>query len=113
MKPEYVVGGLLILFLVGGTVVLLAPSKSEQRAAPSHLVCYPLDITGWKPMTRVMREAVAGGRIRQAIEVQEFDSLDCVERNPKNKRIGEVVETRRMEWWRPVEKERKRNVIKH
>jgi hypothetical protein len=76
----------------------------------THIVCYPLDITGWKPLTRIMREEIGAGSVKQSIEIREFDSLDCVERDPNSKRIGEVIETRRMEWWRitPKHKPNKR-----
>jgi len=83
------------------------PSSKE----PSQVLCAVFDLStpsrsgewsGWHPLSDQHRSAVKELMLKGKVEILEADSIECIERHEKNKRFGDVIETRRMEWWRLV-----------
>lgn len=111
-----------------GVVVLLfglfrsEQKQSEPKNIPSSVVCDVFDLStpvgkqwkGWHPVSREQRLLISE-RVGRG-EAEYFPptaTLECVERNPANPHIGEIVRTEKMEWWRWVEKPSRRVVNKH
>lgn len=102
---------------------LLPPSKNDKpAAAPSRVVCLIFDLSikdgqgrwkGWHPVSEEVRDEVGLLVNAGAAEWFEADSAACYERHPKNPKFGQVIERHYVEWWRWVEKSKKRTVIKH
>lgn len=115
-----------ILMVVGLSIVAIsgvfyvATAPRAQPKEPSQVLCAIFDLstpkghgqwTGWHPLSDQHRAQVKELALRGKVEIIEADSVECYERHPMNRRLGEVVEVRRMEWWRttapsPRQKER-------
>lgn len=104
-----------ILTVVGLSVVAVsgvfyvATAPRAQPKEPSQVLCAIFDLStpsgrgewrGWHPLSDQHRSAVKELMLKGQVEIIEADSIECIERHEKNKRFGDVIETRRMEWWR-------------
>lgn len=107
-----------------GALVTVGAMSIPQRGVvtpPSDVVCAVFDMStatgkqwkGWHPVSAEDRPRISrlvGAGLAEWIPA---DSLDCIERHPGNPRIGQVVEVKRMEWWRWKEKKRAATLSQH
>ena len=106
-----------VLVTVG---VMSIPSRAVV-APPSDVVCAVFDMStatgkqwkGWHPLSEEARQRVSRLVGAGLAEIIPADSLDCIERHPGNPRIGQVVEVKRIEWWRWKEKKRAATLSQH
>lgn len=107
-----------ILMVVGLSIVAVsavfyvATAPRAQEKEPSQVLCAVFDLStpsgrgewrGWHPLSDQHRGMVKELALKGQVEIIEADSIECIERHEQNKRFGDVIETRRMEWWRPVQ----------
>lgn len=104
------VTGLAIVAVSGVFYVATMPRAQEKE--PSQVLCAVFDLStpagrgmwrGWHPLSDQHRSVVKELALKGKVEIIEADSIECIERHEQNKRFGDVIETRRMEWWRPLQ----------
>jgi hypothetical protein len=111
---------LAVVFTIG--LIISAMWPEAHVTPPSHVVCLTFDMSspdgrgrwkGWHPVAFDKRQEIGKLVNAGAAEWMEAKTADCYERHPMNPRLGELVESGYMEWWRWVEKPKRKVVITH